>query len=406
MEQLTRHQIRIPNPRTDRLTPFEHLSWWQRERVEAARVMVVGAGAIGNEVLKNLTLMGFGHIVIVDFDHIERTNLSRSVLFRSTDEGRTKVEVAAERLREINPEVCTYPLHGNVLTDIGLGIFRSVDVVIGCLDNVAARVAINQACYRVGTPWIEGAIENLWGHVMLVQPSSDSACYNCMLDDSQRRDMVRRRSCRLAAMKDVQAGRVPTTPTSASIVAAMQVQEALKLLHDMPSQPGVRNFINGFTNEITSTPQPRDPTCHAHYTYHTIHALSSLSIHGSTVADLLEASNKQLGTQALSVRLGYELVVAGHCDTCDRTVSLLQPLEALRPEDYKCPHCDVTEGVYIDEFVDLVRTVTAESPLLEHTLTEIGLPRRAIVEAVTNNSEIHAIEIAGDPLEWEENHDA
>ena len=87
--------IRIPNLQKDRLGTFEFISWWDREVVENARVLVVGAGALGNEVIKNLVLMGVGHIYVIDFDTIEAANLSRSPLFRESDAGRNKAEVAA-----------------------------------------------------------------------------------------------------------------------------------------------------------------------------------------------------------------------------------------------------------------------------------------------------------------------
>jgi len=73
--------IHIPNLSKDRLGTFDFISWWDREKVQNAKVMVIGAGALGNEVIKNLALMGIGHIFIVDFDKIEAANLSRSVLF-------------------------------------------------------------------------------------------------------------------------------------------------------------------------------------------------------------------------------------------------------------------------------------------------------------------------------------
>ena len=104
----------IPNLKKDRLGTFSFISWWEREKVENARVMVVGAGALGNEVIKNLTLMGIGHIFIVDFDTIELANLSRSVLFRESDSGRKKAEVAAARAKELNPNVHVQYFHGDI----------------------------------------------------------------------------------------------------------------------------------------------------------------------------------------------------------------------------------------------------------------------------------------------------
>jgi DNA-binding transcriptional regulator YhcF (GntR family) len=80
--------VHIPNLHKDRLGTFDFISWWEKEKVRDARVMVVGAGALGNEVIKNLALMGVGHIFIVDFDRVEAANLSRSVLFRESDNNR------------------------------------------------------------------------------------------------------------------------------------------------------------------------------------------------------------------------------------------------------------------------------------------------------------------------------
>mgnify|MGYP003320842219 FL=1 len=86
---------------------FSELSWFRQEKVDSAKIMVVGCGALGNEVLKNLILFGVGNIWIVDFDKVELHNLNRSVLFRNADalSRRLKVEAAADRLQELNPNV-------------------------------------------------------------------------------------------------------------------------------------------------------------------------------------------------------------------------------------------------------------------------------------------------------------
>ena len=86
---------------------FPLLSWFKQERLDRANVMVVGCGALGNEVLKNLALFGVGHVVVVDFDSIEPSNLTRSILFSRADAEarRPKATVAAKRIREINPSI-------------------------------------------------------------------------------------------------------------------------------------------------------------------------------------------------------------------------------------------------------------------------------------------------------------
>ena len=99
--------LHIPNLRTDRLGTFEFISWWEREKVQNAHVLVVGAGALGNDVIKNLALMGVGYIYIIDFDTIEAANLSRSVLFRESDNHRSKAEVTRGACPRAQPDIST-----------------------------------------------------------------------------------------------------------------------------------------------------------------------------------------------------------------------------------------------------------------------------------------------------------
>ena len=140
--------IVITDPDTDRYHSFGYISWWQQEVVRDAKVLVVGAGALGNEVLKNLALMGIGNILIADFDTIEDSNLSRSVLFRESDRGKAKADVAAQAVRELNPDVKIKAWNGDINFEMGLGVFRHVDVVIGCLDNREARLSLNRSTIR------------------------------------------------------------------------------------------------------------------------------------------------------------------------------------------------------------------------------------------------------------------
>jgi len=111
--------LHIPNLHTDRLGTFDFISWWERKRVEEAKILVVGAGALGNEVIQNLALMGVGYLYIIDFDTIEAANLSRSPLFRESDSGRSKAEVAAARAKELNPNIHIQYLHGDVTAQLG-----------------------------------------------------------------------------------------------------------------------------------------------------------------------------------------------------------------------------------------------------------------------------------------------
>jgi molybdopterin/thiamine biosynthesis adenylyltransferase len=166
----------------DRFSRFRLISWWDQSRLAAARVLVVGAGALGNELIKNLALLGFGNVLVVDLDAIENSNLSRSVLFREADCGSSKAEVVAARAKDIFPDIKARGLRRNIVYDLGLGVYRWADVILGGLDNREARVAINRAAARVGKPWIDGAIERLQDVARVFDPAT-GPCYECTMSE-------------------------------------------------------------------------------------------------------------------------------------------------------------------------------------------------------------------------------
>jgi ThiF family/Inner membrane component of T3SS, cytoplasmic domain len=102
----------VISAREGRFARFEAIEWWDQARLARARVLVVGAGALGNEVIKNLALLGVGHLAVTDMDRVELSNLSRSVLFRASDEGRPKAECAARAARGIFPDMPAHALTG------------------------------------------------------------------------------------------------------------------------------------------------------------------------------------------------------------------------------------------------------------------------------------------------------
>jgi molybdopterin/thiamine biosynthesis adenylyltransferase len=194
---------------------FDEVPQWDQARVRAARVLVVGAGALGNEVLKNLALLNVQRIA-------------------DADAHRYKAEVAAERLLEINPELQLLTLLGDVVTDLSLGLLAEVDVVIGCVDNRLARLYLNRLCWRAGKPWVDGGILNLAGQVAAYVPGH--SCYECGLSAVGWQEIRQRLGCTDMARRYALDGHAPTTPIAASIIGAMQVQEALKLVLGLQGQ--------------------------------------------------------------------------------------------------------------------------------------------------------------------------
>src|SRR5215831_13994614 len=210
----------------DRFSRFRLIPWWDQSRISNCRLLVVGAGALGNEILKNAALLGFRHVVVIDLDRIEESNLSRTILYRESDVGEFKATAAARAYLSLAPDAQVRGLALNVLNDGGLGLFEWSDVIIAGLDNREARLWINRSAWKVNRPWIDGAIEGINGVVRAFLPGQ-APCYECTLGEVDWELLQRRMSCNLLLHEPVVEGKTPTTPTISSIIAGVQVQEAV-----------------------------------------------------------------------------------------------------------------------------------------------------------------------------------
>jgi adenylyltransferase/sulfurtransferase len=362
--------IHIPNLNTDRLGTFDFISWWDRKNVEEAKVLVIGAGALGNEVIKNLALMGIGNLFIVDFDTIQAANLSRSPLFT----------------KELNPNVHVQYLHGDVTTSLGLGVIRRMDVIIGCLDNREARLAVNRFCYWMNKPWVDGAIQELLGLVRVFVPGQ-GACFECSLTEQARRDLAVRYSCPLLARQNVLLGKVPTTPTISSIVGAMQSQEALKIIHGMPVEAGKVIHFNGMINHMHTTTYRARQDCESHWIYGEVTELPARS-ETTTVEELLRIARADLGEEAV-IELDQELILALECPTCRTVEQIMRPISEVSFEMAHCPACGNLRETQMSH------GITGKENFLHRTLSSLGVPPLHILRAY-NTQEYRFYELTGD----------
>ncbi|HEY59739.1 MAG TPA: GntR family transcriptional regulator [Anaerolineae bacterium] len=376
----------IPNLKKDRLGTFSLISWWEREKVAAANVMVVGAGALGNEVIKDLVLMGVGNIYIVDFDTIEMANLSRSILFRESDSGREKAEVAAARAKEINPNVHVQYLNGDVTTDIGLGVFRRMDVIIGCLDNREARLAVNRFAYWINKPWVDGAIQEFLGLARVFVPG-EGACFECTLTDQARRDLSIRYSCPLLARENILLGKVPTTPTIASIIGAIQSQEAMKIIHSKPVAAGMVIHFNGMTNEVHVTKYTPVEDCESHWTYGEITELP-IRAETTTIDEMMQIIHRDMGPEAV-LELDQELILSLKCPNCHTEEKILQPISKVGFNQAHCPSCGLLRET------EMTHIISGDEPFSSRTLASIGIPALHILRAY-NEDQYYFYELSGD----------
>ena len=149
---------------------------WDQEVLNNACILIIGVGALGCEIAKDFALMGIGKLILVDLDTIETSNLSRQMLFRGGDEGRGKAEVAAERLKEMNPYL-NVEFYNEKLQKLPMSVYEEADVVIAALDNFNARLDLNKICLRLKKPMVEGGTVGFEGHVQIVIPEGSEIPY-------------------------------------------------------------------------------------------------------------------------------------------------------------------------------------------------------------------------------------
>lgn len=370
----------------DRYSRMRMIGWWDQKKIAAAKVLVVGAGALGNEVLKNLALLGFGHIYVIDMDLIDTTNLTRSVLFRSADAGKPKAEVAAKMMRDINPDCQVYPIMGNVLAHVGLGLVRDMDVVFGCLDNREARLWVNRMCWKVETPWIDGGIQEINGVAKVFQPPHGS-CYECAMTEMDYKLIALRYSCPLLRQDEILQGKVPTAPTIASLIGALQVQEGLKLLHGLPTAESSALVFNGVANRFYKTDFPIKEDCMSHEFYESPTELD-LKVSDATVGQFFETFQSVTSQAASSIELDRDLVVEVTCPACDHRESVNEPSCLVGSDRAVCSECSQP---MVPKMVSRIEPGVMD----EVALSQIGLPAYDIVK-VDCEGEVRFVLLAGD----------
>ena len=369
---------------------FSLLSWFDLEKVRNARVLVVGAGALGNEVLKNLALFGVGNIVVVDFDRIEHSNLCRSVLFRTedADKRRYKAVVAAERMKEINPNLNVFAIAGDIGNEVGLGVFRDMDVVIGCLDSRFARFLINRHCFRANKAWIDGGIENLEGNVRVFKPGVN--CYECTLSDNELTQLNFRMGCPDIARFNFVQGRVATTPVSASLIGAIQTQEALKIIHgyheesqDYKCKTLIGRMFKYEGMSLTAHSYKMtfyDSDCLSHEIWEPVIQCEWLSA-GMKVGEALSEIGKLLGTDDFIINMmNNKFVYRLTVDSSNEEMDVRLPESKVA--DFIENH-SIKQHPFDRVYQEFFENIDKDFPFKELTLYETGFPYYDIIPVTT-----------------------
>jgi len=212
----------------DRFERSRRVGWLDMDRIGKENVLVVGAGALGNEVMKNLVLSGYRRISLVDMDRVVMSNLNRCLFFSEGDSRsrRFKAEVVARKAAALASDA-KITARVNRIEELPEGFIRGHDIVLGCLDNLAARLHINAHTYPGKIPYIDGGTLGTTGKVQVMLPP-ETPCLECGMNRTHMRIVQKRFSCTgrdFTFFDPKRAAEITTT----SVIAAVQVREALKI---------------------------------------------------------------------------------------------------------------------------------------------------------------------------------
>jgi molybdopterin/thiamine biosynthesis adenylyltransferase len=220
-----------------------------QERLRAARVLIVGMGGLGSPVALYLAASGVGHLVIVDHDLVELSNLQRQIVHSSDRIGQPKVVSAQQTLHGINPETTITAFNLRLDVDALTEQVALADAVVDATDNFATRFALNRVCVAQKTPLISGAAIRMEGQVAVFRPDlPDSPCYRCLYKDMDELGETCSQTGVLAPV--------------VGIIGSIQATETIKVLLNMgETLTGRLLLLDAYTMEWRSLRLHKDPQC-------------------------------------------------------------------------------------------------------------------------------------------------
>jgi sulfur-carrier protein adenylyltransferase/sulfurtransferase len=242
-----------PTPDYSRQMALKEVGARGQGKLRASRVLVVGCGGLGVPVISYLAGAGVGQLGLVDGDRLEASNLHRQTMYALADVGNQKADLAAARVKALNPEVETR-VHAVRLDAINApDIVSQYDLVIDCTDNFSTKFLLNDVCVQQRRPVIFSSVYQYEGQIQVVRPDRDGSCLRCIWPEATRDGIVG--NCSEAGV----LGPVPGT------FGSLQAFEALRLLLDLPGQLGQELlFFDLLTLSISRVRTRRAADCPDH----------------------------------------------------------------------------------------------------------------------------------------------
>ncbi|MET0649060.1 MAG: ThiF family adenylyltransferase [Pyrinomonadaceae bacterium] len=372
---------------TERYDRQERLPGWNQSALSSACVLVAGAGGLSNEVIKNLALMGIGRILVVDFDTIDASNLSRTVLFSDADIGLAKARVAVEAAARLNPAVRLRYIEGDLLYDVGLGFYRHSRLVVGGLDSLVARSSVGANCALAGIPFFDGGMWELGGEARVFY-AGEGACFDCSLSDDDRLRAFERRSCTMFRRGGAADGRVmAATVSTASIIGGLLTHAAINFLCGGQTDGGEAVVYSAQRMTMHRTTLPRTPDCPSHRPCLDVTELEQWT-NRRRAADLVRVASSELGGAAI-LELGRDFLLGFSCQECGRSEEVNAPVGKVNESAVACPSCGAPRGARVISRLD------GSEPYADRALADLGVPPGEVLTARVGDR-LRFYELTGD----------
>ncbi|NBM53870.1 molybdopterin-synthase adenylyltransferase MoeB [Proteus sp. G2669] len=237
--------------RYSRQVMLEDIGLEGQNKLQQARVLIVGLGGLGSPASLYLAGAGIGELILVDDDKLHVSNLQRQILYRTQDIPEAKSDIAKQALLALNPDIKVTSYKQRIDDDSLLKLVKEVDLVLDCTDNMLTRQAINRACVAQQIPLISGSAVGFSGQLMVFEPPFTHGCYHCLYPD----ETEPQRNCRTAGILGPVVG----------VIGTLQALEAIKLLSDLPSSlSGKLRLFDGRKQNWSTlrlTPSKTCPVC-------------------------------------------------------------------------------------------------------------------------------------------------
>jgi molybdopterin-synthase adenylyltransferase len=220
-------------------------------KLRAARIAVIGAGGIGCPALQYLAAAGVGTLRIIDDDRVSLSNLQRQILFGTADVGRPKVEVAAEAIARLDPDVVVETVATRLLPDNVAALIGTVDLVLDGSDNFATRLAVSDHCTGARIPLVSAALGQFQGQLGTFRGwEADKPCYRCFVGDAF--DAEDCDTCSEQGVLGAMAG----------LMGSWAAMEAVRALTGFgPDPAGKLHVLDGIAPTLRTIRLPKDPSC-------------------------------------------------------------------------------------------------------------------------------------------------